>query len=94
VVRGRLLALSTPAGKRGWFWEEWVSSRPWRRVRATAGECSRISPEFLREEREALGDRWYNQEYFCSFEELIGSLFRQEDIDRALAGDVAPLFGS
>jgi len=32
-----------------------------------AGECPRISPEFLREERLSLGDAMYAQEYETEF---------------------------
>jgi Terminase large subunit, T4likevirus-type, N-terminal len=95
VSRGLLVALSTPFGRRGWFYEEWRGSSAWDRVQVTATECPRISPEFLAEERAALGDHWYSQEYELVFRDVIDSLFRQEDIDSALACDVAPLdFGT
>ncbi len=32
VSRGRLLALSTPFGRRGWFYHEWAGQGPWQRV--------------------------------------------------------------
>ena len=32
VSRGRLLALSTPFGQRGWFYEEWIGAGPWQRI--------------------------------------------------------------
>src|SRR5262249_61506841 len=92
VWRGRLICLSTPFGKRGFFFEEWSDlARPWQRVRITAEECPRISREFLAEERQALGDRWYRQEYFCSFEDVIDAVFAWEDIQAALSADVRPL---
>jgi hypothetical protein len=94
VSRGKLLALSTPAGRRGWFWEAHRSEERWHRVRVTADQISRITPEFLADERASLGEAWYKQEYFCEFRDLIGSCFRQEDIDAALTATVAPLFGS
>ena len=43
---GRLITLSTPAGKRGWWWEEWRSDRPWRRFEVPASQCPRISAAF------------------------------------------------
>ncbi len=89
---GALVALSTPFGKRGWFFEEWESRHKWERVRITAEECPRISREFLAEEREALGERWYAQEYLCDFTDLIGAVFSHADIQRALSDDVLPLF--
>jgi hypothetical protein len=91
VSGGRLVALSTPFGKRGWFYEEWTSNRPWKRVRMTADQCPRIAPEFLDQEREALGDRWFAQEYLCSFEDMIGAVFAQEDIDAAMCDQLEPL---
>jgi hypothetical protein len=95
VSRGRLICLSTPFGKRGFFYEEWSApARPWQRVRITAPECPRISPEFLAEERQALGERWCRQEYYCSFEEAIDSVFAYSDIMAACSGDVRPLFAS
>jgi hypothetical protein len=92
VSQGRLVALSTPFGKRGWFHDEWHGEGDWERVRIVAGECPRITAEFLAEERRALGDRWYRQEYLCSFEDTIDAVFSYEDIQAALSNDVKPLF--
>lgn len=93
VSHGRLIALSTPFGKRGWFFEEWGSRRKWERTRITASECPRISREFLAEEEKALGPRWFRQEYGCSFEDAVDSVFASSDIRAALRDDVQPLFG-
>src|SRR5581483_9206147 len=41
----------------------------------TAEQCPRIPPEFREEERQALGDSWYRQEYECSFEALEGLVY-------------------
>jgi hypothetical protein len=90
ISRGRLVALSTPFGLRGWFHSEWDTSGDWQKVRITAEECPRISATFLAEERRALGERWYRQEYLCSFEESIDAVFSYADIQAALA-DIAPL---
>jgi hypothetical protein len=93
VSHGRLVALSTPFGKRGWFYEEWAGGNAWERVRVTADQCPRITPEFLEEERIALGPRWFAQEYGCSFEDAVGAVFASEDIQAALSDEVQPLFG-
>jgi hypothetical protein len=92
VSRGRLVALSTPFGKRGWFHEEWQGGGAWERVRITAEQCSRISPEFLAEERRALGERWFRQEYGCEFCACSEALFSEEDIQAAFVNDLPPLF--
>ncbi len=92
VSKGRLLALSTPFGKRGWFYEAWSSGDEWQRLQIRAEQCPRISPAFLAEERRALGERWYRQEYDCSFEETIDAVFSSADIQAALCDDLQPLF--
>ena len=92
VSRGRLLALSTPFGKRGWFHEEWYGAEPWERIKITAPDCPRITPAFLAEERRVLGERWYRQEYLCSFEDTVDAVFTSEDISAALSEDIQPLF--
>jgi hypothetical protein len=86
VSGGAIIALSTPWAKQGWFYEEWESGRPWKRVRVTAEMCPRISPAFLAEERVSKGDRWYMMEYMVQFSDTIGSLFSGESIDAAFAG--------
>lgn len=84
VSGGRLIALSTPFGKRGWFHKEWnEGGKTWERVKITASQCPRIAASFLAEERRSLGDRWYRQEWECSFEDAIGQLIPQADIDAA-----------
>lgn len=91
VSRGRLVCLSTPFGKRGWFFEAWNSSEPWERYRIIADECPRITADFLAEERQALGERWYRQEYLCSFEDTIDAVFSWEDIAASVSPAVKPL---
>jgi hypothetical protein len=93
VSQGRLVALSTPFGKRGWFHDEWHGTGDWERVRITAAQCPRIPPAFLAEERKSLGERWYRQEYETSFEDTIDAVFAYEDIQAALRNDIKPLFG-
>ena len=92
VSRGRMVCLSTPFGKQGWFFEAWTGADPWDRYRIIANECPRITPEFLAEERRALGPRWFAQEYMCSFEDTVDSVFAHEDIMAALSEDIKPLF--
>jgi hypothetical protein len=84
VSGGTLIMLSTPYGQRGIFYEEWTSggSGEWQRFRVSADRVPRISPEFLSEERRALGSRWFEQEYMCVFGELEGAIFSREAIDR------------
>jgi hypothetical protein len=94
VSQGQLIAMSTPWGKRGWFYEEWIGQTRWERVRISADRCPRISKEFLEEERASLGERYFRQEYECSFEDVVGALFNEEDIQSLLVDAPPPLFGS
>jgi hypothetical protein len=89
VSRGRLVALSTPFGRQGWFFEQWRGPEPWQRVKITAEQCPRIPRDFLAEERRAIGERWYAQEYECEFMEIVGAVFSGRDIEAALAKPVA-----
>jgi hypothetical protein len=88
VSRGRLIALSTPFGTRGWWYEEWRGAEAdWRRWRVTADECPHIPPEFLAQERRKIGSWWADQEYGCIFRDAQDAVFRQEDIDRMFSED-------
>jgi hypothetical protein len=92
VSGGRLIALSTPFGTRGWWWDAWEHGEGWQRVRVPATECPRIAPTFLVEEAATLGEWWYRQEYCCEFMDAEDAVFRQVDIDAAMRADVLPLF--
>lgn len=85
VSRGRLVALSTPFGRRGWWSDAWHSGHDWQRVEIPADHCLRIDPAFLAEERAQLGDWWYRQEYFCQFLDSQTALFTNDDIERMFA---------
>jgi hypothetical protein len=76
VSGGRLICLSTPYGKRGFFYEAWANGGDdWTRMEVPAEKISRITPEFLKEERRAMGSSWFRQEYCCSFEALEGLVY-------------------
>jgi hypothetical protein len=75
VSRGRLVALSTPFGQRGWFHAEWIGAGPWQRVHIPWTACPRITPEFIAEETRALGQGWVDQEYGGLFTALEGLVY-------------------
>ncbi len=85
VSGGRLVALSTPYGKRGWWSNAWHSVDPWKRVEIAASQCPRISPAFLAEERRELGEWWYRQEYECQFMDAETQVFTSAEIEAAFA---------
>ncbi len=75
VSQGRLVALSTPFGRRGWFYEEWEGGGPWKRVRVTWRDCPRITADFIAEETRSMGAAWVAQEYECSFNSREGLVY-------------------
>jgi hypothetical protein len=88
VSGGKLVGMSTPFGKRGWFYEEWSKGVGWQREKVTAWECPRISKEFLEEERATLGPLWFAQEYECQFIDAMSSVFNLEAIEQVFAEEV------
>ena len=88
VSGGRLVALSTPFGTRGWWYEAWRSAEPWERYEIPATACPRIAPAFLEEERRTLGEWWFDQEYLCRFLDAQSAAFRSEDIDAAFSEEI------
>jgi hypothetical protein len=93
---GRMLILSTPFGRRGFFFREWQDSEKnpntiWHGITVTTDECTHMTKKFLAEERQKLGERAYRAEYECSFEENEESLFRYDLIERAISDDVEEL---
>ena len=89
---GRFIALSTPAGKRGWFHQAWTRGEGWQRFKVPAKDCPRISPDFLEEERRTLGDFLYRQEYEIEFLDDETAVFATDLIDAAVSAEVQPLW--
>ena len=85
VSAGRMLAMSTPFGRRGWFYEA-SRSGEWRVTTVKAEQCPRITKDFLEAERAALGEWRYRQEYECKFEDVAGVMFRADDIEAMFEG--------
>lgn len=86
VTNGKLLALSTPWGRRGWWAEAWFGPHAWRRVEVPVTMYPRISPEWIAEQRETMGMTWFDQEMMCRFFDTESSAFRSSDIERAQKG--------
>lgn len=95
VSGGRLIALSTPFGKRGFFFQEWEDGGDdWHRTLITALDVPRISQAFLDEERRKLGAWWFEQEYLCVFQDAVDHVFSHDDVAAAFSDEVEPLFGA
>ena len=89
---GRLIALSTQAGKRGWFYEAWVGTDDWHRTQVPASECPRISKEFLDEELRELGAQRFSEEYGLEFLDPDEAVFPEAIINAAFTPEVVPLW--
>jgi hypothetical protein len=105
VSEGRLICLSSPFGKQGFFFDawskdleatwdedEWVrQGSDWRRYRVPYWMCPRISEEFTRKERAEIGDRWFGQEYECEFMDMLGAVFSGDEIEAAFVRGVGSI---
>jgi len=79
----RTFTLSTPKGKRGYFYQmREHGGADWDRVRVTGPECGRIQARFLERERARMGEMKFRAEYLCEFNEDGDSVFRAEDVAR------------
>jgi len=91
ISGGRLVLLSTPFGRRGFFWHAWAQGgAAWRRFAIPATMCPRISPAFLAQERASLPRDVFEQEYLCRFIEASGSIFDADDL-AAMFGEAPAL---
>lgn len=89
VSNGRIICLSTPRGKRGYFYEAWArGGDDWQRIEIPATQVPRIQAKFLDEERRGLGDVAFRQEYCCSFEMVEGLVY--PELARCVVAGPAP----
>ena len=92
VSNGRLIALSTPFGQRGWFFQEWIrESAEWKKVKISWKNCPRIKPDFMEEELKSLGQHWVDQEYNCLFTALEGLVY--PDFEKCIWDTWPPIVG-
>jgi len=93
VSEGDLWLMSTPYGKRGFFYECWEhGGEEWARFCVKATECPRISADFLEEERREMGAAWFGQEYMAEFIDNGESVFGRDLVENALDADVEPIW--
>ncbi len=87
---GRLIIMSTPFGRRGFFYKEWrdweehQDTTIWHGITVTTDDCPHMTRKFLAEERQKLGERAYRREYECHFEENEDSVFRMDLIEASI----------
>ncbi len=87
-----LILLSTPNGRRGFFYKEWSSTESWQRFFAPTTECARYSQEFLEQQRRSLPEIIFRQDYACEFLDASGAYFPEALLDRALDSSLDPYY--
>lgn len=89
---GRLVLLSTPNGRAGYFYEQWANGgEAWARTRVPAYDSPRLSAAFLALERASKSARDFAREYLCEFIDVDEQLFGSGLIERAFSAPIAPL---
>jgi hypothetical protein len=94
VSGGSIFLLSTPFGKRGFFYKEY-QRKGWKKLRVSVDDCPRIPASFIKNERAGGTPEWFiKQEYFCSFEENQDSVFDADLVNEMFKGceNIKPLF--
>lgn len=89
---GQLIALSTPYGRRGWFYEAWMNPKGWQRIQIRAEDCPRIAEGWLKAERETIGEWAFRQEFGCEFVDTEEQFFSSEIVEAAMSQEIAPLW--
>lgn len=87
-----VMALTTPFGKVGWFWDIWNSPGKragWQTFTIDAYQCPRIRRDILAEHRATMPPRWYAQEYECVFNDAVDAVFGKSVIESAVKFDDA-----
>lgn len=89
---GEYIAMSSPFGKRGHFYEAWANGGElYDRISVTAYEVERFDKGMLEEERRTMGDWIFRQEYLCEFVDTLDAVFTHEQVMRAMSDAVEPL---
>jgi hypothetical protein len=94
TVDGSLIALTTPFGRRGWFYETWQDEQQdWKRILVPADKCARLSREFLDSELRNLGAVAFSEEYGVQFRDNAMQMFPSSLIEAAFSDPtVQPLW--
>jgi Terminase large subunit, T4likevirus-type, N-terminal len=89
VSRGSMVCISTPNGRRGWWYSAWSDEgSSWQRHLVLAADCPRIAPEYLAERRREMPDWWYAQEFEGAFTDSDRQAFASADIEAAFDQEV------
>jgi len=99
VTGGRVVMISTPAGRVGKFYKLWADSLEmerrgetpdYQRIHASYEKCSRYTPGFIESERRSLGPYAFAQEYLAEFTASDQSVFNPYSIEKCFDLDEPP----
>lgn len=94
---GRLLALSTPWGQVGWWWDRWENGGSrWERfeVPVTTPEIAARTDRETLEEARSRGEWHFNQEFLCQFGEREDAVFDFALVQRAITPAIEAINGA
>jgi len=93
IKKGTLILMSTPFGKRGHFFKEWMQyGDDWERITVTGEECPRIDEAEMDKQRRSRGEMFFRQEYMCEFVDTVNTVFSYDLIQAAFRDDIEPLY--
>lgn len=94
VSGGSLMLISTPRGKRGFFFHEWTKGKEFEKYEVSGWECPRISDEFLESERAKVGPLWFGQEYENSFVSIENYMFDPDLFRASISSEIESIHRS
>ena len=93
VSGGAVWLLSTPKGKRGFFYAEWHTAEieGWTTMKLSAHDCARIKPDFLAKQKRRLGEHRFMQDYECYFLDSTQGMFHADTVRNAFKETISSL---
>ncbi|MCS6783776.1 MAG: terminase family protein [Candidatus Caldarchaeum sp.] len=77
---GRVTLVSTPKGKRGWFYQSWVHGNEWSKHFVRLGDSPHLSERDLTELRKVMTDLEWRQEMECEFLDEVNAFIPYDKI--------------
>jgi hypothetical protein len=87
---GRRIDMSSPNGRRGYFYESWQYGENAERIKITGEQCPRIGAKYLKQMKRELGPMLYSQEFEGEFVDDSSTAFNSELIEAALVDALSP----
>lgn len=91
---GQMMALSTPWGMRGWFYELCADSptNGWEQHRITVYDSAQWDEKRIAEAKASVGRFVFDSDYLASFLDTDDQVFSTQDVRRAFTDELQPLF--